>query len=278
MRLSELVAFGNKQSRCPTRGGSAARRQNARKVAYLPHFFRAELLPNCLASAAKSQRVAENQHREMILCPSSLLGRATKDENRDSCQARISRGLPFLAYAFLSRPNWWRSDVEDFLLAEQPDVDVRRSMIMVVTIVLAAGSFALRGFSQDRGSASRNLPTQHHASDRADLSVPASATRMREGAKLTDYVGKFEVTGERITFYPSAGGEPLRALENLTLERVAHELAGIRREREWSVTGVVTEFQGGNYLLVTRAILKLSSDAAERPAAGEPPAAPRSSR
>ena len=120
-------------------------------------------------------------------------------------------------------------------------------------------------------------------------------------------LGKFVIIGDRISFYPHESGEPLRALENLALERIARQLSGLvrrpeaaraaeasglvdaagldpaaavadaelvvvatpladtarqlsglSRQRLWSVSGTITEFQGGNYLLVERAILKAS--------------------
>ena len=84
--------------------------------------------------------------------------------------------------------------------------------------------------------------------------------RLREGTQIEDVLGKFEVIGDRISFYPSESNEPLRALENLALERVALQLSGLSRKRVWRVSGTVTEFQGGNYLLVERAILKASGN------------------
>ena len=79
--------------------------------------------------------------------------------------------------------------------------------------------------------------------------------RKREGAKF-DGAGRFEVTGDRVSFYPAEGQESFRVLENLALERVARVQGETREPREWLVLGVFTEYQGTNYLLLTRAVVK----------------------
>ena len=78
---------------------------------------------------------------------------------------------------------------------------------------------------------------------------------VREGTLMEALDGKFELNGDRVSFYPNNGQPPLRCLENLALQRIAKQAAGIGRERLWTVNGVFTEFQGRNYLLVTRAVL-----------------------
>jgi hypothetical protein len=62
-----------------------------------------------------------------------------------------------------------------------------------------------------------------------------------------------EISGDRATFYPADSQEPLRVLENLALERVVRILSQSRGDQEWLVTGVVTEYRGANFLLVTKA-------------------------
>jgi hypothetical protein len=80
--------------------------------------------------------------------------------------------------------------------------------------------------------------------------------RIREGTAFTSQTGTFRLTGDRLTFYPNAGQHSLGGLENLNLERIARAVAESAEPLEWSVSGIVTEYQGGNYLLVTRAVLK----------------------
>jgi len=80
--------------------------------------------------------------------------------------------------------------------------------------------------------------------------------RIREGAKFENRLGEFREAGERIRFYMSDDKTSFVAIENLALERVSRVLEGSTSPRSWSVSGVVTEFRGSNYLIVTRAALK----------------------
>src|SRR5262245_55650398 len=83
-----------------------------------------------------------------------------------------------------------------------------------------------------------------------------SAERAREGTPLTEARGSFELVGDRVIFVPAGGGDSLRVLENLALERVVRELGDGRDQRDWEVAGILTEYHGSNYLLVTRAVVK----------------------
>ncbi|HMS95000.1 MAG TPA: hypothetical protein PKA03_07240 [Tabrizicola sp.] len=83
--------------------------------------------------------------------------------------------------------------------------------------------------------------------------------RQREGARLTDVHGLFELTGDRVAFFPGAGRESYRLLENLALERVAQVISESRTRQEWMVSGTLTEFRGANYLLLTKAVIKSST-------------------
>jgi hypothetical protein len=89
----------------------------------------------------------------------------------------------------------------------------------------------------------------------AERTTP-STVRLREGSTLTDALGEFHNAGDRIIFQPLDRTISLPTLENLALERVARSLEENPTRRLWSVTGTVTEYRGGNYLLITRARLK----------------------
>jgi len=95
-------------------------------------------------------------------------------------------------------------------------------------------------------------------SERSEVSDTASKKeyRIREGFKLDSELGEFREAGERITFYPSGDKTSFVAIENLALERVSRVLDENTSPRTWSVSGIVTEYRGGNYLIVTRASLK----------------------
>lgn len=80
--------------------------------------------------------------------------------------------------------------------------------------------------------------------------------RLREGMELVNQVGKLREQGGLIAFLPDGSQHPLQLLENLALERVSRDLERQNLDREWSVSGVVTEYKGGNFLLLNRAVLK----------------------
>jgi len=82
--------------------------------------------------------------------------------------------------------------------------------------------------------------------------------RLREGFKLENVPGSFTRTGETEVVFNLAKEERIfAALPNLALDRVLdtieHRSGNSGSELPWTVSGVVTEFRGENYLLVTRA-------------------------
>jgi hypothetical protein len=77
--------------------------------------------------------------------------------------------------------------------------------------------------------------------------------RLREGESV-DLAGRIELSGDRAIFYPQDSRVNLRVLENLALERIAEVLSESRGDRQWVITGVITEYRGANYILVTKAI------------------------
>ena len=107
--------------------------------------------------------------------------------------------------------------------------------------------------------------TSAPASGSSAAAPPAKiAERLREGAKLIDVTGSFQFSGDRVAFSPQGTSDSLRVLENLALERVSRLLTEGRGAPVWVVSGTITEFRGANYLLLTKAVLKLNEG---RPAA-----------
>ncbi len=98
---------------------------------------------------------------------------------------------------------------------------------------------------------------------------------MREGTKVTAVVGRCSRVGRRWIFVaepveskgsmmspsPSASGEktmtkeaaPMqyRLLENLALQRIVDAIAQDPNDVRWTITGVITEFSGENWLLLS---------------------------
>jgi hypothetical protein len=84
------------------------------------------------------------------------------------------------------------------------------------------------------------------------------AERLREGTRLIDVSGSFVSLGaDSVTFAPTGGKDAYRVLENLALQRVSQQLDENRGPRQWTVSGLITEFRGSNYLLVTKAVVQL---------------------
>lgn len=94
-------------------------------------------------------------------------------------------------------------------------------------------------------------PTAAAAAANTPAAVP---TRLRQGAELVDCEGDFRVVGDRVVFFSADGKLRLTGLENQALERVARVLANWPATA-WKVSGTITEYRGGNYLLLRRAVV-----------------------
>ena len=88
--------------------------------------------------------------------------------------------------------------------------------------------------------------------------------RWREGSRLIDQLGYFKVTGDHVTFVSTDGKLKFDGLENLAIERIARTIGDSPDQLEWSISGVITEYRGANYLLVTQAVLKTKGTRSRR--------------
>ncbi len=78
---------------------------------------------------------------------------------------------------------------------------------------------------------------------------------LREGTPVTDWVGTFNIVGDRVHFAQSEpGSQSIRCLENLMLQRVYQAIRDEDRETRWIVHGKMTEYLGENYLLIERVV------------------------
>jgi len=84
-----------------------------------------------------------------------------------------------------------------------------------------------------------------------------SKRRIREGTTIHDQAGYFRNDGDGATFVTDEHLE-LGGLPNLNLERVVRTLKTTDEAKSirWSVSGMVTEFAGRNFLLISRAVYK----------------------
>ena len=133
------------------------------------------------------------------------------------------------------------------------------SRIACLALAMATvGSWA-RAQNRELGGSAANVPP----TARASVNVPPPASdganaktteRMREGTRLMDVTGTFQsIGGDSVSFSPK-GKDGFRVLENLALQRVSQVLDVNKGTREWTVSGVITEYRGANYLLMTKAV------------------------
>lgn len=128
----------------------------------------------------------------------------------------------------------------------------------VVLMFFAASVFRVKGAAPDRvslGSQSRSRSELRFAG--AAEKAGSGQRRMREGSTITNTAGHFRQDGDGATFVTDEGLE-FGGLANLNLERVARTLKGSDESKSirWRVSGLITEFAGRNYILVSRAVYK----------------------
>jgi hypothetical protein len=131
----------------------------------------------------------------------------------------------------------------------------------LLAFLIVTGLLAQEGPRPGAGSARTVLPRGPAAGPRRSVDEKLSE-RMREGTRLTDVVGSFQTAGDRISFHPDGKGESYRVLENLALQRVDEYLGANRGTPTWLVSGVMTEFRGGNFLLVSKAVVRSVGESA----------------
>jgi hypothetical protein len=86
--------------------------------------------------------------------------------------------------------------------------------------------------------------------------IPEKTAPVRENAELAEKAGQFVIDGGRVIFIAADTQSRFIVLENLTLQSVADGIAGNTARQTWAVSGKVTEYQGANYLLLTRVQLQ----------------------
>jgi len=138
-----------------------------------------------------------------------------------------------------------------------------RSIYLVTLSTTFAVAWAVAQSQELPGSAA-NAPVRRQSAPAAPPATSgpggAKATeRLREGTKLVDVVGTFQsIGGESVTFTPASQGsnkDSFRVLENLALQRVSQVLDENKGARQWTVSGVITEYKGANYLLLSKTVV-----------------------
>jgi len=150
-------------------------------------------------------------------------------------------------------------------------MESRRNLVLRVGMQLAAlamavvvfASFALAQNRDDTGPpAHTRLGTRPNIEPLSPGSPPSaghlkSSERLREGTRLIDVTGALVSAGpDNVTFSPDGSRDSYRLLENLQLQRVSQVLDENRDPRKWVISGLITEYRGANYLLLTKAVVQ----------------------
>jgi len=154
-----------------------------------------------------------------------------------------------------------------------PPTQQRWLLGLVAITVLLAVAFGGETIRAQNGSSTRNeSATQNGSSTRAGSDSrqqrplhgkihsgkrSGSVHRLREGTRVTDVLGYFQQNGEGATFVTKENYK-FGGLPNLNLQRVLRMLKGVEEPEnvKWNVSGTITEFDGRNYLLISRAVYK----------------------
>lgn len=137
-------------------------------------------------------------------------------------------------------------------------------LVVAIAMFAAAWEIAPRVNAQQdsprvrrRGAASLDAALNSPQQDK-DKTI----TQLREGTVLSDQLGEFKITGDRISFQMADHDNSLQVLENLALERVWKVLKDTP-SRQWNVSGTVTEYRNRNFLLIQRAVMRLRGSSRE---------------
>ncbi len=133
-------------------------------------------------------------------------------------------------------------------------------MIAFTAAAGAGWSFAQRGpHTRDSvpepASTSVSQPEGRDEASVNRLDRRFTGTRLREGTELREVPGQFLQVDGRFEFASADGVYRLRMLENLALERAARKVSDSPQGVVWNVSGIVTEYEGANYLLVKRIVV-----------------------
>ena len=135
----------------------------------------------------------------------------------------------------------------------------RRMPLILVTLLAMAGSLCGQHLTGQPGSSSSssNLRGQFTSDIFSATESAPARLRLREGTVILDKLGTFGFTEDHISFHEQEDDLQLAVLENLALERIVRVIGESHDpgEVEWKVSGTVTEFQGKNYLLLSKAVV-----------------------
>jgi hypothetical protein len=106
----------------------------------------------------------------------------------------------------------------------------------------------------------------------AALDGPRKGLRQREGTKMVERRGRFEVNGDRVVFLAQEPDAHFVVLENLALERVVRAIEDSGPQMMWSISGTLTEYRSTNFLMISRATIRSIPGQGDPIKAGDPTA------
>jgi hypothetical protein len=136
---------------------------------------------------------------------------------------------------------------------------IGKRCVVCLALALSAVCSWLGAQNHEVSGSAANVPPAVRAAVNFPPAAPDGANaktseRLREGTRLTDVKGTFQsVGGDSVSFSPE-GKDAFRVLENLALQRVSQVLDENKGARQWTVSGIITEYRQANYLLITKAV------------------------
>lgn len=134
-----------------------------------------------------------------------------------------------------------------------------RSPVVGTLAILFIAGFIATVVAEDKHKGNRlrfTADQQRSGNSQSPASSLQEGPLVREGEAWENELGHILVAGQRYAFRPIRGGRSVILLENLNLQRIVQRLEESSQPTIWSISGRVTEFQGGNYLLIERATRK----------------------
>jgi hypothetical protein len=77
---------------------------------------------------------------------------------------------------------------------------------------------------------------------------------LREGTRIELRTALCRSLGDRLVIDLGHGERPMTALENLTSQRVLKAVLDDASDSQWTISGLVTEFQDRNFILLDRVV------------------------
>ncbi len=139
---------------------------------------------------------------------------------------------------------------------------MRQQPVRIITVCAASLVAAVLLLQDDRAVSAPQ------SDDALSLDSQRSQTHFREGQRTGALRGHFKRFGGRFAFFTDDGRHRFGTLENLNLQRVVRVVTETPRTLHWNVSGVVTEYRGSNFLLLSRATLLTRGGQLDGP--GEP--------